>query len=117
MGSRLLPLSLALGASLTDAGGFHQLGGLLVLLAIPCSLAAVCEAVAARGWLRSTLNAGALVLLVVASAVRHAAPVGAHIPPLALSAVIAAAILYVVPVLVWVLQPVTLRPARAALDA
>jgi hypothetical protein len=112
MGSRLLPLSLALGAILFDTAGAHRIGGLVLLAAIPFALAAVCEAVATGGRVRATLNGVSLVLLVVASAVRHAAPVGGHVPPAALSAVIAAAIVYLVPVLFWVLQPVSLRPAE-----
>lgn len=111
MGSRLLPLSLALGAILADTAGAHQLGSVVLLAAIPCALAAVCEAVAMRGWVRSALSSVSLLLLVGASAVRHAAPVGGHVPPAALSAVIAATVLYLLPVLFWLLQPVSLRPA------
>src|SRR5438067_2542415 len=40
MGSRLLPLSLALGAALADAGGVHRLGFWLLLLAVPAAAAA-----------------------------------------------------------------------------
>jgi hypothetical protein len=105
MGSRLLPLSLALGATLADTVGAHEAARLLVLLAIPCGLAVVCIAVGDRIWGRTVLTSSALVLLLVGSAVRHAAPVGAHVPPLAISAVIGAALLYVVPVLGWVLRP------------
>ena len=112
MGSRLLPLSLALGAIVADTAGLHGVATLVLLVSIPCALATVCEAVATRGWLRSALSFASLVLLVVASTVRHAAPVGGHIPPAALSAVIAAAILYLLPVLFWLLQPVSLRPAQ-----
>jgi hypothetical protein len=113
MGSRLLPLSLALGAILADTAGAHGIAALVLLVAIPFALGAVCEAVASRGWARSVLNSGSLVLLVVASAVRQAAPVGGHVAPAAISAVIAAAILYLLPVLFWVLQPVSLRPTQA----
>src|SRR5690349_12956099 len=109
MGSRLLPLSFALGAILADTAGLHQLGSIVLLASIPCALAAVCEAVATRGRVRAGLSTASLLLLVVASAVRHAAPVGGHIPPAALSAVIAAAVLYLLPVLFWLLQPVSLR--------
>ena len=112
MGSRLLPLCLALGAILADTAGLHPLAAVVLLVAIPCALGAVCESVATRGWLRSALNSASLVLLVVASTLRHAAPVGGHATPAALSAVIAAAILYLLPVLFWVLQPVALRPAE-----
>lgn len=114
MGSRLLPLSLALGATVADTAGVHRVAGLVLLVSIPCALAAVCEAVATRGWLRSALDSAALVLLVVASTVRHAAPIGGHVAPAALSAVIAAAVLYVLPVLFWVLQPATFRPAQSS---
>jgi hypothetical protein len=105
MGSRLLPLFLALGATLADTAGAHQLAGLLVLLAIPCALAVVCLAVGDRAWGRTALGSAALVLLLTGSAVRHAAPVGAHLPAFAVSAVIGAAILYVLPVFVWMLRP------------
>jgi hypothetical protein len=118
MSSRLLPLSLALCATLADLAGAHTLGGLLVLLAIPCAAGAAFVAVGdvlegKRAWGRVLTSVPALALLVVGSAVRHAAPAGAAIPPVALSAVIAAAILYVVPVLFWVLQPVVPAPRPA----
>ena len=116
MGSRLLPLSLALGAALADAAGAHQVGGLLLLVAVPCGLAAAVVSISdvlegRRAWLRACTSAGGLVLLLVGSAVRHGAPAGGAVPAVALSAVIAAAILYLLPVLFWVLQPVSLRPA------
>jgi hypothetical protein len=119
MGSRLLPLSLALGAALADAAGAHRLAGLLLLVAIPCAAAAAFLAVAdvlegRRAWTRALTAGPALALIVVGSAVRHGAPAGAAIPALALSAVIGAAILYAVPVLLWVLQPVTPRLAPPA---
>jgi len=104
MGSRLLPLTLALGATIADVTGAHELAVLLVLIAIPCGLAVVCLAVGDRAWGRTTLSGAALVLLLAGSTVRHAAPVGGHVPPAAISAVIAAAILYVLPAVVWVLQ-------------
>jgi hypothetical protein len=105
MGSRLLPLSFALAATIADTIGGHQLAAWLVLLAIPAGLGVICVAVGDRAWTRTVLGSSALVLLLVGSAVRHAAPVGAHVPALAVSAVIGAAILYVLPVLFWVLQP------------
>jgi hypothetical protein len=110
MGSRLLPLSFVLGAVVADALGTHRIGGWLVLLAIPFGFAAVAEAVGERGWLRSLTSSGALVCLLVGSAVRHAAPTGAAVPAFALSAAIGAAILYVLPVLLWLVQP-TPQPA------
>ena len=105
MGSRLLPLSFALAATLADTVGAHRLAAWLVLLAIPTGLAVICVAVGDRAWPRAVLGGTALVLLLTGSAVRHAAPLGAHVPALAVSAVLGAVILYVLPVLYWVLQP------------
>ena len=112
MGSRLLPLSLALGATLADLAGAHGLGAWLVFLAVPAAAASVGVAAGERAWLRTGLCTSALSLFLLASAVRHGAPVGAAVPSLAVSAVIAAAVVYVLPVLFWVLQPVSLRPAQ-----
>jgi hypothetical protein len=122
MGSRLLPLSLALGVALADILGAHQLAGLVLLVAIPCAAAPVVVAVSdvldgRPAFSRGIISGGSLVLLLVASAVRHGAPVDAAVPALALSAVIAAAILYLVPVLFWLLQPVSLRPAQPAVTS
>jgi hypothetical protein len=110
MGSRLLPLCLALGATLADTAGAHHLAVWLVLAAVPCAAAAAFVAAGdvldgRPAWVRALTTGGALVLLVVASAVRHGAPVGAAVPAVALSAAVGAAILYLVPVLLWVLQP------------
>jgi hypothetical protein len=110
MGSRLFPLCLALGATLADITGAHRIAVLLLLVAIPWAAAAAFVAAGdvldgRPAWVRAVTTGGALVLLVVASAVRHGAPVGAAVPALALSAAIGAAILYLVPVLLWVLQP------------
>jgi hypothetical protein len=120
MGSRLLPLSLALAAAAADGAGIHRLGAWLVLLTIPVAAAAAVVAVSdvvegKRAWTRAVTSVGALVLLLLASAVRHAAPVGAAVPPLALSAVLGAAVLYVLPVALWVLQPAA--PAKPATSA
>jgi hypothetical protein len=114
MGSRLLPLALALCATLADVAGAHRLGGWLVLAAIPCAAGAVVSAVGdqlagQRALVRSVTTSGALVFLLVASAVRHGAPVGAAVPAVALSAVIGAAVQYLLPALLWVLQPAPLR--------
>lgn len=122
MSSRLLPLSLALCATLADLAGAHELGGLLVLLAIPCAAAAAFVAASdvlegKRAWIRAVTSGGALVLFLVGSAVRHGAPAGAAIPALALSAVVGAAILYAVPVVFWLLEPLAPRPRTAAQPA
>jgi Sec-independent protein secretion pathway component TatC len=113
MGSRLFPLVLALAASLADAGGHHQLAGLLVLLAIPCGAAAAFVAISdalegRQALVRAGTSTLALLLFVIGSAVRHGAPAGAQVPAFAFSAVVAAGILYLVPVLLWVLQPAEL---------
>lgn len=123
MGSRLLPLFLALGASLADAAGLHRLAGLVVLVAVPCAAAAafvaVSDALERRpgALVRAVTSGLSLLLFLVGSAVRHAAPAGAHLPAVAFSAVAAAGIVYLVPVLLWVLQPVQLRPARGVTAA
>jgi hypothetical protein len=116
MGSRLLPLSLVLGAAFADLAGAHQPAGLVLLIAIPCAAGAAFVAVSdllegRPAVVRTFTTVGALVCCLVASAVRHGAPAGAAVPALALSAVVAACVLYAVPVLLWVLQPVSLRPA------
>src|SRR5438067_3812973 len=75
MGSRLLPLSLALGAALADAGGVHRLGFWLLLLAVPAAAAAAFVGVGdvlegKSAWIRGGTTTLALALLLVASAVR-----------------------------------------------
>ena len=81
MGSRLLPLSLALAALLGDLAGVHRVAFYLVLLAVVGAAAAafvgVGDLLEGNG---SVLRAGstglALVLLLVGSAVRAEAAVG-----------------------------------------
>jgi hypothetical protein len=121
MGSRLLPLCLALGATFADLAGAHRLSSLVLLGAIVCAAGAAIVAVGdlldgrpAR--IRAVTSGGALALLVLGSAVREGAVADAAIPAVAVSAVIAAAILYVLPVLFWILQPAPLVPARAELE-
>jgi hypothetical protein len=116
MGSRLLPLSFAVGATLADAAGAHALAFWLVLLAVPGAAAAAFvgagDALEGRGaWLRALSTSLALALLVLGSAVRENAPHGAAVPPLAVSAVIAATIAYALPALGWVLAPLVPTPA------
>ena len=112
MGSRLLPLCLVLGATLADAAGAHHLAVWILLVAVPGAAAAAFVAAGdvlegRPAWVRAITTGGALLLLVVASAVRHGAPVGAAVPAVALSAAIGAGLLYLLPVLLWVLQPVS----------
>jgi hypothetical protein len=127
MGSRLLPISLALGALLADAAGAHRAAFYLVLLAIPGAAAAAFigagDALEGKGaWLRGISTTLALTLLVLGSAVRENAPRGAAVPSLAVSAVVAAVVVYGIPALAWVLEPFLPRPrvrtvtVRAASD-
>jgi hypothetical protein len=120
MGSRLFPLLLALGATAADTAGAHRPATWLVLAAVPCAAAA---AITAAGdvlegrpaLVRSVTTGGALVFLLLGSAVRQAAPVAGGLPAIAFSAVVAAAVLYLVPAVLWVLQPSALpRPRTAA---
>ncbi len=114
VGSRLLPLALAFAALLADAGGLHGLASWLVLLALPCAAGAafvgISDALERRGsWLRGGTASLSLLLLVLGSTVREQAARGAHVPTLAVTALVGAMIVYGVPGLVWVLEPLT-RP-------
>ena len=115
MGSRLHPLSLALGAFAADAAGLHRLASYLVLLAVVGAAAAafvgVGEWIEGKGGLvRAGTTTLALVLLVLGSAVRAAAPAGGHVPALALSTLIVAALVYVLPLLGWLVEPFAPKP-------
>jgi hypothetical protein len=57
----------------------------------------------------------ALVLLLAGSVVRASAPVGGHVPTLAVSTLVLAALVYAVPLVGWVLEPLVPRakPARS----
>jgi hypothetical protein len=119
MGSRLLPLSLAFGALLADAAGVHRLGFWLVLLAVPWAAAAAFVGIAdaldgKSARLRAIGTTIALLLLLLGSAVRGNAPHGAGVPALAISAVLGAVLLYGLPALAWVLEPLVPRARRAA---
>jgi hypothetical protein len=119
MGSRLLPLSLAACALLAESAGVGGLAFYLVLLAIPCAAGAAFlaagDALEGKDVLRGVTTALALALLVLASAARANAPEGAAIPPLAASALVAAVVVYTVPLLAWLLEPLRPRPrARTA---
>jgi hypothetical protein len=119
MGSPLLPLSLALGALGADAVGLHRVAFYVVLLAVVGAAAAAFvgagDALEGNGgsWLRAASSCLALVLLVLGSAVRANGPAGGHLPTLAVSTVVLAVLVYVVPVLGWLVQPVVLRPQSA----
>lgn len=115
MGSRLLPLLLALGAVVADAGGVHRLGFWLLLLAVPAAAGAAFVGVGdvlegKSAWIRGVTTTLALALLVLGCAVRQGAPVGSAVPALAISAALGAALLYTLPALFWVLEPLLPRP-------
>ena len=114
MGSRLLPLSLALGAFTADAAGFHHIAYYLVLLAVVGAAAAafvgVGEWLEGKGGLvRAGSTTLALVLLVLGSAVRSIAPEGGSVPVFAVSTLVLAALVYCLPALVWLVEPVAPR--------
>ncbi len=117
MGSRLLPLSLATGALLADATGLHHIAFYLVLLAVVGAAAAafvgVGDLLEGTGSLvRAGTTGLALTLLVLGSAVRANATVGGHVPAVAVSTVVAAVLVYALPVLGWLLEPLAPKPAR-----
>lgn len=122
MATRLLPPGLVLCALFADAAGIHGLAYWLVLLALPAAAAAAFVGISDAldggsrmcGW-----TAGlALVLLVLGGAVREAAPLGRAVPALAVSAAVAALLLYALPGLAWLLEPLRPQPrARATVRA
>lgn len=114
MGSRLLPLAFALAALAADVTGHDRLASYAVLLAVVGAAAAAFVGVA--GWLEghgSLLHAVtavlALVLLLAGSIVRAGAPVGGHVPTLAVSTLVLAALVYALPAIRWVLEPLASR--------
>ena len=112
MGSRLLPLSLALGAFTADAAGLHHIASYLVLLAVVGAAAAafvgVGEWLEGKGGLvRAGSTTLALVLLLLGSAVRSVAPEGGGVPVFAVSTLVLAGLVYVLPLLAWLAEPLT----------
>ena len=115
MGSRPLPLVLAAGALLADGLGLHQSASYLVLLTVPAAAAAAFVGVAdvlegKEAWARAIATALALALLLLGAAVRANAPDGAAVPALAVSTLVAVLVVYSVPLLGWLVEP--LRPRR-----
>lgn len=128
MGSRLLPLVLVLGALLADGAGVHRIAYYLVLLAVVGAAAAaflgISDALEGKkhGRLRGTTSSLALVLLLAGAAARAGAADGASVPHVALSAAVAAVVVYALPLVGWVLEPLAPRrraprPARASAPA
>jgi hypothetical protein len=119
MGSRLLPFSLTIVAIAAAAGGAQGVALYVGLLAVPAAAAAafvgISDVLEGRPALLRAITSGfALTLLVAASAVRENAPRGAGVPPFAMFAVVAALLAYVVPAVVWVLEPLRIRPRHEA---
>jgi hypothetical protein len=117
MGSRLLPLCLAIGALLADATGVHHIAFYLVLLAVVGAAAAAFVGVGdllegTGGLVRASTTGLSLALLVLGSAVRANAAVGGHVPALAVSAVAGATLVYSLPALGWLFRPLASKPAR-----
>jgi hypothetical protein len=111
VGSRLLPLALATAALAAGALGLGGLALWLGFFTIPAAAAAAFVAVSdvlegkpAR--LCAVTSSLALAFIVLESAVRSNAAVGAAAPPLASWALLAALIAYAVPTVAWVLEPV-----------
>lgn len=117
MGSRLLPLCLAIGVCLADAAALHRIAFYLVLLAVVGAAAAAFSGVgvfleAGSGLVRAATSVLGLALLVLGSAVRANAAVGGHVPAVATSAVAGAVLVYALPAVGWLLEPVMPKPAR-----
>jgi len=97
-----------------------DLGGLalwLGLLAVPpaatVAFIAISDALEGRpALLVATTSTGALAFVVIGSAVRSNAAVGATTPPLATWALVAALIAYSVPAFAWMLEPVKVTRTR-----
>ena len=122
MGSRLLPLVLATAALAAAAVGLGGLATWLVLLTVPAAAAAafvtISDTLEGRpALLGAVTSAVALLLVVVASAARESAPRGAGASPLATWGLVLALLVYSVPLVAWVLEPMrvprtTRRPQR-----
>ncbi len=109
---RAIPPALVALALTADAAGLGGLASLLLLAAVPAAAAAALSFfgelvdAAARssaellGRVQTTLSALALVLLVLATAVRAPARVGADVPAIGTSALVGCAVLYGAQVLV-----------------
>lgn len=118
MGSRLLPLVLALAALAADVTSHDRLASYVVLFAVVGAAAAAFVGVGSllegRGSIvHAVTTVLALVLLLTGSVVRAGAPVGAHVPTLAVSTLVLAALVYAVPLLGWLLEPLVPRPKPA----
>ena len=119
MGSRLLPLVLATAALAAGSAGLGGLALWLGLLTVPAAAAAafvaVSDALEGRpARLAAVTSGAALALVVLASAVRASAPTGGAVSPLATWALFLTLLVYAVPLVAWVLEPVRV-PRRTRL--
>jgi hypothetical protein len=119
MGSRLLPLALALGTLAADGLGLHDLASLTVLLAVVAAASAAFvglgRVLAGQGKvLHACTTTLALCLILAGSVVRSTAPLGARVPTLALSTLVLASVVYALPLLSWVLEPLLAWRPRIA---
>jgi hypothetical protein len=114
---RILPLVLATAALTAGSAGLRGLALWLGLLTVPAAAAAafvaVSDALEGRpAMLRAVTSGVSLALVVLASAARESAPIGAEASPLATWALAVALLVYAVPLVVWVVEPV--RTPRSA---
>ena len=98
MATPAIPLTLAAAAAAADGAGAHRLAFYLLLLAIPAAAATAFSAAAdfvedKRGLVSATAPTFVLALLVLAASARAG---GTATPPLAVSAVAGALVLYAV---------------------
>ena len=124
MGRRVLPVALVLLAVATDRRGLHALATVLLVCAVPAAAAAALTAfgglVQLPGRARGTaaarahvvLGAFALTAVVAAAAAREGAVDGAGVPPLAVSAAVAALAAYALQGLVALIAPARLVEPR-----
>ena len=121
MGSRLLPLVLATAALAAGTAGLGELALWLGLLTVPAAAAAAFVAISDTlegrpALLRAVTGSVAVVLVVLASAARQNASTGAGASPLATWALVLALLVYGIPLVVWMLEPMRVprrtRPQR-----
>ena len=118
MGSRLLPLVLAFAALVADVTSHDRIASYAVLLAVVGAAAAALVAVGSLlegkgSVVQAVTTVLALVLLLAGSVVRASAPVGGHVPTLAVSTLVLAGLVYALPLLGWLLEPLVPRPRPA----
>ena len=119
MATRLLAPAWRSTALLADGAGLHGLALWLVLLALPAAAAvafvAISDALAGGGSLLAAGRPrGGRCSSSLGSAVREGAPRGAAVPTLAITAVVGALVLYAVPALAWLLEPLRPKPRTRA---